>query len=245
MSFKPTREQIDAAFLHADMVQPFESCGVIADGHYMPMRNEAEDKNSFTLDMHAYRKIASEHAIEAVVHSHVNLPPLASDADRAGCESTALPWLIITWPDKAWALIRPSGWQAPLVGRQWAWGTLDCFALVRDGFRAYTGIEIPDFDRDYNWWRRGGDIISRQYLKAGFVEMPQGTEPQHCDVIGMRVNSPVVNHLGLYIWDPAKGGMLLHQLYNRLSVREIYGGIYLSATELHLRHQNFLQAPPK
>jgi hypothetical protein len=59
------------------------------------------------------------------------------------------------------------------------------------------------------------------------------------------MQSPVVNHLGLYINDPERGGVLLHQLQDRLSVREIYGGVYAKATELHLRHRNFLEGPPK
>lgn len=243
--FQPTAQQIADALAHADAAQPFESCGLIADGVYVPMANQADEKNTFALDMRAYRNLVRTRTVEAVVHSHVYLPPLASEADRTVCEATALPWLIVSWPSKAWAVIRPCGWQAPLVGRQWAWGSLDCFSLIRDGFKAYTGIELPNFDRDWNFWKRGQDLIHEHFAEAGFVSIPpQTTPPQHCDVIGMRVNSPVVNHLGLFINDPVAGGVLLHQLHGRLSVREVYGGMYLSATELHLRHRNFMEAPP-
>lgn len=245
--FQPTPEQIDMAYAHADFSQPRESCGVIADGAYVPMVNQAQEMDTFAMDMAAYRRLASTRNIEAIVHSHVNLPPLASEADRTACEATALPWVILSWPGKQFSVIEPNGFVAPLVGRQWAWGTLDCFALVRDAFRAYTGIVLPDFDRDWNFWQQGQDLIGAHYAEAGFVPLrAQEVEPQHCDVIGMRVNSPIINHLGIFIANPLSltGGDLLHQLRGRLSVREVYGGVYLKATELHLRHKNFMEAPP-
>jgi proteasome lid subunit RPN8/RPN11 len=244
---KPTDEQIAAMFKHAEEVQPLECCGVIADGEYVRLANQATEHDTFAMDMRGFRDVAKAHKIEAVVHSHVYLPPLASDADLSACEATNLPWVIISWPLGTWGVIEPHGYRAPLVGRQWAWGVHDCFALIRDGFEAYAGIRIPDFERDWMFWRRGENLIVEHYKDAGFVQMPPDTPPQHCDVMGMRVGAPIINHLGLYLVDPASGtgGVLLHQLMHRLSIREVYGGTYLRATELHLRHENFLErAPP-
>lgn len=247
MTFQPTDIQIAAMLDHAEQVQPRECCGVIADGEYRRLDNLATDDDlAFAMDMHGFRDIAKAHKIEAIAHSHVYLPPLASDADLTMCETTNLPWVIVSWPTRQWAVIEPHGYRAPLVGRQWAWGSHDCFGLVRDGFEAYTGIRLPDFERDWLFWRRGQNLIADQYKSAGFVLLPQGTQPQHCDVFGMRIDSPVVNHLGLYLADKLSltGGVLLHQLQGRLSIREVYGGTYQTATELHLRHENFLEAAP-
>lgn len=236
----PTDKQVADALAHAAETQPLECCGVIADGEYVRIANQADEPNSFAMDMAALHAINTQRSVEAIVHSHVYLPPIASEGDRAMCENTGLPWLIVNWPTGAWAVIEPNGWRAPLIGRQWAWGSHDCFGLIRDGFLDYTGILLPDFDRDWNWWKKGQNLIADHYLEAGFVALPSDTPPQHCDLVGMRVSSPVVNHLGLFLHPD----MMLHQLVNRLSVREVYGGLYQRATELHLRHRNFLTEAP-
>lgn len=245
MTLTPTDTQIAAALKHAEQAQPMESCGVIAGGEYIPLVNQSTEVGAFAMDMHGFRDVAKAHKVEAVVHSHVYLPAIASDVDLTMCEVTDLPWLIVSWPTGKWAVIEPHGYRAPLVGRQWAWRSHDCFALIRDGFEAYTGIQLPDFDRDWMFWRQGQNLIGDHYREAGFVEMPQDTPPQHCDVLGMRMASPVINHLGLFLADPLSGGVLLHQLHNRLSIREVYGGTYRQATELHLRHQKFLEVAPQ
>lgn len=245
MTFKPTDTQIAAILEHAEQSQPLECCGVIADGEYVRLVNQATEHDVFSMDMRGFRNVARTHKIEAVVHSHVYLPPIASDADKTMCETTALPWVIVGWPTGKWAVIEPHGYRAPLIGRQWAWGSHDCYALVRDGFESYTGIRIPDFDRDWLFWLRGQNLILDHYKAAGFVVMPQDSPAQHCDIMAMKLASPIVNHLGLYLRDPELGGVILHQLMGRLSVREIYGGTYLHATELHLRHERFLEEAPK
>lgn len=230
--FTPSPIQLAAAMFHAGECQPQECCGVIADGKYHPLINRATDHDSFVMDRRGYADIARESKIEAVVHSHVYLPPNPSDGDLAMCEKTRLPWLIISWPLGKWRVIEPRGFRAPLIGRQWAWGSHDCFGCIRDGLHDYANIMIPDFPRDWLWWKDGGNIIVDQFEEAGFVRMPPGTAPQHCDVLGMRIASKVVNHLGLFL----APDVMLHQMMGRLSVREVYGGFYRDATELHLRH---------
>lgn len=238
-SFQPTPAVLAAALAHAAECQPAEACGVAADDTYFALVNRARDEGTFVMDMRGYLAVASQHRVQAIVHSHVYLPPVASEADRAMCEKTALPWLIVSWPLGHHAVIDPCGWRAPLVGRQWAWGTHDCFGLIRDGMLEYAGIEIPDFDRgDWLWWKNGDDIITTQFEIAGFRRLPPDQPLRHCDVLGMRVGSRVVNHLGLFV----APDVILHQVMNRLSVREVYGGVYQRATVLHLRHEQLMEA---
>jgi proteasome lid subunit RPN8/RPN11 len=243
MPFTPTEEQVAAALAHAAESQPMESCGVIAGGEYVRLRNAADgERDTFAIDMREYHEVEKAQVeVEAIVHSHVYLPPIASEGDRASCERTGKPWLILTWPTADWAVLEPTGWKAPLVGRQWAWGTQDCWSLVRDGFEQYTGILLPDFDSgDWDWWKKGGDLIAEHFKAGGFRQLPSDTAPQHCDVFGMRVHSPVVNHLGLFL----APDVLLHQVAGQMSQRVVYGGTYLKMTELHLRHERFMEAPP-
>ncbi|MCA1404702.1 C40 family peptidase [Ensifer sp. IC3342] len=239
MVWTATDTIIKAALAHAEACQPLESCGVVSGGEFIPIDNGATQFDTFVMDMKAYLKIEKAAGVEAIVHSHVYGPPLPSDADRAMCEATRKPWLIVSWPLGTYGVIEPTGWRAPLVGRKWAWGTHDCFGLIRDGIKDYAGIDIPDFDRQLLWWERGQDIITSQFKQAGFVEVTDRW--QHCDVIGMQIwPSEVVNHLGLFLHPD----LILHQMLGRLSVREVYGGLYQLATVLHLRHQTLIDHPP-
>lgn len=236
--FEPSDTALAAALAHAAACQPLESCGVIAEDRFYPVTNRATQFDTFVMDMKEYVALAKEHRIDAIVHSHVYGPPVASDADRAMCEATGKPWLIVSWPLGSHAVLEPSGWRAPLIGRKWAWGTHDCFGLIRDGIKDYAGIEIPDFERKWLWWEHGEDIITTQFKDAGFHEVVD--DWQHCDVIAMQIwPSNVVNHLGLFL----SPNVMLHQMLGRLSVREVYGGVYMKATVLHLRHETLQQTP--
>lgn len=237
---RPTADQIAAALAHAEECQPRESCGVIAVGEYVRLRNVVTDHDAFALDMREFHAISKRARIDAVVHSHVNGPPIASEADRASCERIGLPFVIVSWPTGKAATIEPCGWRAPLVGRQWAWGSLDCFTLVRDALDAFAGIRLPDYDRDWEFWDRGDDVVGRAVAGSGFVVLPPGSQPRHLDVMGMRFRSRVVNHLGVFL-APDK---LLHQLLGQLSVRDQYSGVWRQATVLHLRHERFVEASP-
>lgn len=234
MTWQPTRAILAGALAHAATCQPAEACGVVADGAFVPVRNVATGHDQFCLDPRELLLVQRSHnLLEAIVHSHIYLAPVASEADLAGCERSGLPWLIVAWPTGAHAVIEPRGWRAPLVGRQWAWGTQDCFALIRDGLADYAGIHLPDFPRAWDWWHQGADIIAEQFELAGFVRLAEGAAWQHCDVAGMQVHAPVVNHLGLFL----APDILLHQMLGRLSERRIFGGIYRDCTVLHLRHR--------
>lgn len=239
MTWAPSEKIVADALAHAASCQPLESCGVVVNGGFHPIPNHATEYDTFVMDMPAYVAAAKTGKIEAIVHSHVYAPPQASDGDRAMCEATGLPWLIVAWPVGNHAVIEPNGYRAPLVGRKWAWGTHDCFGLIRDGFKDYSGIDMPDFNREWLWWDNGGNIIADQFAEAGFVAVSD--DWRHCDVIGMQIwPSKVVNHLGLFLYPD----VILHQMLGRLSVREVYGGLYAQATVLHLRHRDLLAAPP-
>jgi len=226
----------DDAEKHAEDCYPRESCGLIVSINgvdtYRRARNRARGTDHFALDPEDYANAEAEGEIVALVHSHPDAPAHPSAADLVSCEASGLPWHIISLPGRVWSGCSPSGYKAPLIGRPFFHGVLDCWALIRDAFKEMRGIDLPDFERDDDWWHHGGDMYMQNYAKAGFHAVGDGPKP--FDVILMQVASPVVNHAALYLGDD----VILHHLQRRLSCRDVYGGYWRKSTLLIVRHES-------
>jgi cell wall-associated NlpC family hydrolase len=232
-SWQPSRAILLDAFAHAATCAPMESCGLVIEGRYYAVTNEADEIDYFTMSARERVALEAKHGpAEAIVHSHCYRNNVASLADLASCEKFGVPWLIVAWPLSTWRVIEPTGFQVPLLGRPWAWGTLDCFGLVRDAYRQLAAIELPDFERDWGWWEKGGDLIAAHFVDAGFEALAPGAAFENLDVIGCQIRASVVNHVGL--WLP--GDLILHQLAGRVSTKEAFGGVFHDTMVLHLRH---------
>ena len=239
--WQPSDSILRDAMALANRHMPREGCGVVVRGALIEITNRSTELDHFAMDRAEYFAATRDGGLEAVVHSHAYLPAIASQADRAMCETTAVPWLIVSVPTEQWTVIEPAGYVAPLIGRQWCHGSLDCWGLVRDAFSAFTGKTAPDFARDWDWWHHGQNTILENVEAAGFALLPQETTPRHCDIVIMQFRSPVPNHLGLFI-EPE--GLILHQLSGRKSVREPYGGFFQQITQNIARHKDYLEALP-
>lgn len=221
---------------HAARDYPREACGlvVVTKGRrrYVPCRNLAERVEHFVLDAADWAAAEDAGEIVAVVHSHPNLPPSPSQADLASCEKTGLPWVIISWPTGAVHTFAPSGFRAPLIGREFVVGVHDCYALVRDHYREALGIDLPDLPRPPGeWWLKGIDFIRASLDAAGFWIAADAPRPH--DMLIMQTNSPVWNHTGVLL----DGGHLLHHFAGRLSSRDVYGGWWRKCTVAVARHK--------
>lgn len=234
MSWKPPNSVLEAGFEHAAQCAPLESCGLVIDGAYHPVTNQADERDYFTMSPREYAGLQKRHGpAAAIVHSHVYHNDVASLADQASCEKFELPWLILAWPNRTYRVIEPCGFRAPLLGRPWAWGTFDCYGLVRDAYRYLAGIALPDFDREWGWWEHGENLIFEGFGHAGFAPLAPGAAFQNLDVVICQIRARVPNHCGVWLPDD----MLLHQLAGRPSTREPYGGFYKDTTVLHVRHK--------
>lgn len=239
MRWAPSQAILDAALAHAERDQPRECCGLVIDGAYRPMRNVSpEPTGAFLIDSRDMLDVLQAGGVEAVVHSHVFLPPLASEADRTACEASGLPWLIVSWPNLTHAVIEPSGFRAPLIGRMWAWRVHDCYALVRDGLSDYAGIVLPDIDRQWEFWNQPDrDFVREMFPPLGFVELPPEAPLQQCDFLVMKIHAKHPNHLAMFL----APDRILHQMSRRYSVVEMYGGVYQQLTALRLRHRYLME----
>lgn len=252
MLHKKTMAAIQA---HALAEYPRECCGlIVAVGRreeYRPCTNLEASTGQFRLGAQDWAEAEDAGRVLAVVHSHPDAPAAPSEADMAACEASGVPWVIVSVREGAVAEVHqfaPSGWRAPLLGRQFFHGILDCYTLIRDWYSREAGIELPDFERADDWWNNGQDLYMQQFGLAGFARIPEGAALQPGDVVLMAVRSPVANHAGVYLGmrglaetpdlHPVPNAML-HHLYGRLSERVVYGGYWQEITRAVIRHKDF------
>jgi proteasome lid subunit RPN8/RPN11 len=254
--FSVTPSTLNEIRAHGVAEYPREACGLVCvvkgRERYIRCRNLAATASEhFILAKEDYADAADQGEIIAVVHSHPDVSARPSEADRVGCEASGHPWLIVSVcrdldaPPVAGEIhkIVPCGYQAPLVGREFHHGVLDCYTLVRDFYAREMGIELPDFARPDGWWDDG---YSRLYMDnfrvAGCEPVPDGAPLQLGDIILMQIRSKndTPNHAGVYVGD----GQMLHHMYGRLSSRDVYGGYYQERTRLIVRHFKVKMAPP-
>jgi proteasome lid subunit RPN8/RPN11 len=234
------RQQI---YAHALAEFPRECCGLVVGNEYVRCRNIATTPSEhFILAPEDYANAEDKGEVTMVVHSHPNLPARASEGDKVSCEASGLPWLIVSvikQPEDVQpriagdAMIAPCGYEAPLIGRTFCFGVLDCFTLIRDWYMRTLGIELPNFERRDNFWADGVDqeLYLDNYRKAGFVDVTDGSL-EVGDILMMKVRSPKsTNHAGVYIGK----GLFLHHLYGKLSSREVYGGYWAEVTRKIVR----------
>jgi proteasome lid subunit RPN8/RPN11 len=215
---------------------PKEACGlvVVKNGRqvYIPCNNLARGTDNFILDPNDYEKADITGEIIAVIHSHPNMSAKPSQADLVACEASGLPWFIMGYPSEQWEYIEPSGYIAPLVGRSWSHGVLDCYSIIRDWYLQERNIELLNFERSDEWWKIGENLYLDNFEKAGFRKIAI-EDLQEGDVILMCINSTVPNHGALYLGN----SQIIHHIQNRLSTRDIYGGYWLKNTYGYLRYE--------
>lgn len=242
---------LEAVEAHAVAEYPREACGliVVVKGRerYWPCRNlSATPGEHFRLDPDDYAAAEEAGEITAIAHSHPDASPQPSEADRVGCEASGLPWLVVAVHGgvvAGRAQIEPCGYQAPLVGRAWAHGVLDCWALCRDWYAQEWGVSLPSPVRVDGWWNDGHtDLYAEPALEAvGFRTIGRGgdlhlPDIQSGDLILMQIRSRngVPNHAGVYLGD----GLVLHHVHGRLSSRDVFGGYWLENTRRVMRLQH-------
>ena len=236
---------LKAAQAHAAECYPNESCGLIVlaeDGErYVPCNNAHDNPSEhFRLSGEDFSEAEELGEVKAVVHSHPNASGAPSDADRVQCELSELPWHILSVgmvDGKAefgqQGYCQPCGYQAPLQGRQFAHGLLDCFTLFKDFLWREFGIRLNNCEREDDWWNKGQELYSIDRLNAeGLFQIKD--EPKRGDIILMNIRSKVANHAAVYLGD----GQMLHHLHGKLSRTEPYGGMWAERTIMIVRHKD-------
>lgn len=235
---------------HAVADYPNEACGllIVRKGRqkYIPCRNiHPEPAEAFVISPEDRADAEDIGEIVAVIHTHPNASPEPSQADRVQCEAWSVPWYIFNVHSEAGQVhiggctyTEPCGYIAPLVGRKFYFGVLDCYTLIRDYYKMTYDLLLPDFEREDGFWRKGQELYLENFRKAGFEQVIDGSL-QPGDGVLMQIrdagspNCEVTNHAGIYLGDD----WILHHLMGRLSSRDVYSGHYHQCTRMIVRHK--------
>ena len=153
---------------HANAEYPREACGVIVNGEYIPCTNISPDNAQFEIDPWDIVGASKEGEITAYVHSHPDGSCTPSQPDRVQMSKHGLPWIITNGVDVE--LHELDGYQAPLLGREYHHGLMDCYTLVKDYYQRELGIYLNDYKRKDEWWidAKSKPLYLDGFKKEGF-----------------------------------------------------------------------------
>ena len=245
---------------HAEQAYPAEACGVLIKSGtgraYVPCTNvAATPREHFQIDPKDLARAEDRGDVLAIIHSHPDKAPTPSMADRVSCELHELPWGIVGWPGGDFEWFKPAGFRAPLPGRDFSHGLLDCWAACRDWYAREAGLQLPNFERSDLWWEQkdGPSLYEDNFKATGFYQV---NEAQRGDMLVLQIPTPgrecyFPNHAAIYLGDepaltsepaPTLGGagpFVYHHMPGRLASREIYGWSMANRVKLILRHKDY------
>jgi proteasome lid subunit RPN8/RPN11 len=213
---------------HAKKEYPKESCGVIVISNgaqvYIPCTNVATSNYEFEIsheDLEAIEEQYGEYV--KIVHSHPHHPCRPSEEDNQGMEATKVPWVIINPKTGEIGEFSYSYSPPPLIGREFKFGSQDCYSIVRDYFYITHGIQLINPRRIDKFWEHGRSYYMEYYEAAGFERVK---DLQVGDVILMQINSSIPNHAGVYLGN----GRFIQHIQGQLSNEYEYIGLWQKTT---------------
>ena len=212
---------------HAKKCGENECCGFVIDNKiYMPCTNiSPTPTETFEISPDDWIQAETIGEITAIVHSHPNGLPILSEADQIYQQQTAVDWWLVC--DNQ---IHKFRCIKPLLGREFEHGKTDCLTIVRDAYML-AGIDLPDYERQDDWWHNGQNLYLDLLPKNGF-ERVDAENLQEGDVILVCLGSETPNHAAVYIGNQ----YILHHCPDRLSKRDLYGGFWRNYTHSIWRH---------
>lgn len=229
-----TSDMIKQAFEHAKDDFPNEACGVFTlSCGYVRCKNVAE-KPTRDFTMLEYRRIAAnEDDVLAIFHSHTNGRNSPTAEDMRYQISTAKPWGIAVLDDITGVkdcFFWGSSNIPRLLGRQYRSGVSDCYGLVKDAYKLWYNIFLPEFPRDDHFWAQGKADYNSLFSQAGFYQIdPKQIKPG--DVLFCK---QPINHSAIVLNDKE----IIHHELNRLSKRDPLAR-WFRCLNVCLRHVSF------
>lgn len=236
------KDKLKPAIDHAVDSYPAECAGLffVRNGKvvYRRCRNIAQQhEDNFCISPSEYAEVSSIGQIIGIVHSHPNASCEPSVHDVRSHKVSEADWYIIGLPGGKDGPVEIKYMPAveddrPLFGRKFHAPESDCYAFVRDWYRKYLHIELPDFYRRSEWWLHGDNLYEQYHIEAGFCIVDGN--PQYGDLIVMCLQGEVANHGAVYLGD----GKIAHHQPGRVSGIDLYKRYYHERTKFILRHRN-------
>lgn len=210
-----TAEAVAAFRIHAVEVHPQECIGYIdGAGAYQRLVNAAaEPELSAIADRRTLAALIRTGQLRALCHSHPGGPDCPSETDMRSQIEMDAPFMLVSTNGQATTV--PFAWgdqlidDEPYVGRPFRHAVTDCYALIRLWYRRERGVDLPDYPRNWEWWREAvpgeKDLYRRYFADAGFHPI-NPRDAREGDVWLAAVRSDVPNHAGVYL----DAGLALH-----------------------------------
>ena len=208
----------DKIYLDLMEAYPEEGCGLLVNKkgkiEWISCKNTSDNpEEEFHIDASDYIKASLSGDIYAIVHSHPDFSCEPSEADKKASDFLGIPYIIYSLPDFEKHEYIPKKLSNELLGRDYNFGTSDCYSLVRDYYFQEFNINLPTIQFEDDWWDQGLDYFGDLLENFGFEEVH---EPEIGDGILFQVFCNVENHCGIYLGED----IFLHHAVNRLSCRE-------------------------
>ena len=205
---------------HFEYEFPREGCGVLAvvkgKKKWFPCTNVAQDDEDFIIDSQEYLKLVRTTDIVGIVHSHPDRPSEPTKVDIDYCNALGIPYYIFSYPDLDLTVVEPENKVTDLYGREYEFGTKDCFEAMRDYLKTQDIIIPPRVMFEDDWWDKDLDYFSADVIKDWGGQPIELEDIEPNDVLIFQVMAPKNNHCGVYIGND----IFYHHAVNRLSCRE-------------------------
>ena len=227
---------LDEIAEHMEQELPRECCGFIGTKNgitkYYPCTNIATDIEDFIIkpeEVEYFEDTGGE--ILFIVHSHPRSSTEPSSADLIGIKEHGVPWIIMDKNKNISVTPAPSN---SLEGREFRWGTSDCYTLITDYYKSKLGISCGEIKRgNPQWWLEYGTRFEETYKEAGFV---LAHDVQVHDMLVMSINSPNPNHFAIFLGN----NYILHHLEGRVSCIEPMNKLYSNSIVCVLRRKELV-----
>lgn len=228
---------------------PHEMCGLIVKKYtgetiFYQTENIHQDKNeNFGISEIDYANADAMGEVIAIVHSHTdanlwNSKLSFSQADIAACNQSNMPWVLVVLPQEQIEVLNPTGIKIPLLGREFSYGILDCYSIIKDAFYEI-GINLNNYPRgNLGEWIDNPDwnLYEESFEKENFVELPFASTLQKYDLLLMRTEGSKIHHAGVF-WNEEKN-TFVHHLTDRYSSEDFYGSYWRKVTVKKVRHES-------
>jgi proteasome lid subunit RPN8/RPN11 len=225
----------------AESEYPKEACGVFTKSlGFIPCTNiDPEPTRNFYMQEYL-RVTANRDDVIALWHSHPNGNSGASYADMRAQLSTAMPWgiTVLSTDGKCvdgffWG----NGLEMPLIGRKYRSGVNDCYSLIKDAYRAWYSLVLPEYARDADFIKRAGNMYKKHFTENNFEQI-KAEEIKPGDIIIL--GDGRINHGAILLNERE----CLHHAFGELSRRSVVSP-WLRCKNIYLRHKSFNGATPR